>query len=148
MAAEITERLRQFIDDHRVARLATSDATGELFLVPICYVFDGVCFYSAIDEKPKRVVPGELRRLRNIQTNPRVALLIDDYSENWSDLAYLLIHGTAQIAEPSGPLTAKHANAVAALRLKYYQYRAMSIEQRPIIQIVPERVHFWSATAH
>jgi PPOX class probable F420-dependent enzyme len=146
MAAEITERVRRFIDTHRVARLATSDASGALSLVPICYVFDGACFYSGIDDKPKRVVARQLQRLRNIEANPRVALLIDDYSENWADLAYLLIHGVAQIAEPGGPLTAEHATAVAALRLKYEQYRAMPIEQHPVVKIVPERIQFWSSS--
>jgi nitroimidazol reductase NimA-like FMN-containing flavoprotein (pyridoxamine 5'-phosphate oxidase superfamily) len=55
MALEIEERVVQFINSHRVARLATADAAGHPAVVPVCYVFNGESFYSAIDKKPKRV---------------------------------------------------------------------------------------------
>ena len=100
MAIDIDERIGQFIDSHRVAHLATTDASGEPLIVPICFAFDGACFFTAIDEKPKTVSASALRRVQNIRTNPQVALLMDDYSEDWSQLAYLLIKGTARIIEP------------------------------------------------
>ena len=59
---EFDERTRQFIDSHRVARLATVDASGQPTVVPICYAFDGWCFYSAIDEETKSVSWGRLSR--------------------------------------------------------------------------------------
>src|SRR5213076_2604807 len=49
---------------------------------------------------PKRVAPERLRRIRNILENPRVALVIDRYSDDWSELAYLLIQGTATLLPP------------------------------------------------
>ena len=95
MAIQIEERVIEFINAHRVARLATADAVGRPTVIPICYVFDGASFFSAIDQKPKRVGPEELHRIRNIRINPNVALVIDDYSENWSQLVYVLVHGVA-----------------------------------------------------
>ena len=145
MAIEIEDRVKQFIEAHRVAHLATSDAAGNPSVIPICYIFDGAAFYSAIDDKPKRLVPNQLQRIRNIRANPRVALLIDDYSEDWSELAYVLIRGIAGIIEPDGSSATEHARAIATLRVKYAQYRSMTIEQHPMIRIVPDRVHFWSA---
>src|SRR5215831_8448120 len=100
MAIEIDERVVQFIKSHRVARLATADAAGRPAIVPICYVFDGSMFYSAIDKKPKRAEPLNLQRIRNIRVNPHVALVIDEYSENWSELIYVVVHGVAEILEP------------------------------------------------
>ena len=145
MAIHIEERVREFINAHRVARLATADAVGRPAVIPICYVFEGIYFYSAIDQKPKRVAPMELRRIRNIRVNPNVALVIDDYSENWSELAYVLVHGVAEILEPHNSALHEQAAAITALLLKYDQYRSMPIDQNPVIKIVPTRVRVWSA---
>jgi PPOX class probable F420-dependent enzyme len=145
MAIHIDERVGEFINAHRVARLATADAVGRPTVIPICYVFDGTSFYSAIDQKPKRVAPTELQRIRNIRANPNVALVIDDYSENWSKLAYVLVHGVAEILEPNESMSSEQATAISALRLKYEQYRSMPIEGHPVIKVVPDRVRLWSA---
>jgi PPOX class probable F420-dependent enzyme len=142
---QIEERVIEFINTHRVARLATADAVGRPTVIPICYVFDGTSFYSAIDKKPKRVGPTELQRVRNIRVNPNVALVIDDYSENWSQLIYVLVHGVATIIEPDESMPVERATAVAALRSKYQQYRSMAIDQNPLIKIVPNRARLWSA---
>jgi len=45
----------------------------------------------AIDEKPKTVSSTGLKRLKNIHANPRVSLVIDDYSDDWTQLGYVLI---------------------------------------------------------
>jgi PPOX class probable F420-dependent enzyme len=125
----------------RTAHLATSDKSGQPHVIPICFVFDGKYFFSPIDEKPKRTALRKLKRLKNIRENPRVALLIDHYHEDWSKLAYVLIFGTARI-QLSGE---KHRRAVKLLRRKYYQYRAMAIDQRPMIVISLRRLVSWGA---
>jgi PPOX class probable F420-dependent enzyme len=145
MALEIEERIVQFINSHRVARLATADAAGRPAVVPICYVFNGESFYSAIDKKPKRVDLMQLQRVRNIRVNSHVALVIDDYSEKWSELIYVVIRGVAEIIDPDESISTEHESAVAALRLKYDQYRSMAIDRNPIIKIVPKQVRLWSA---
>jgi PPOX class probable F420-dependent enzyme len=148
MAIHIDERVGEFINTHRVARLATADARGRPTVIPICYVFDGTSFYSAIDQKPKRVAPTELQRIRNIRANPNVALVIDDYSEDWSELAYVLVHGVAEILEPNESMSSEQAIAISALRLKYDQYRSMPIEGNPVIKVVPNRVRLWSGGSY
>src|SRR5215831_15211892 len=140
MGIHIEQHICEFVNAHRVARLATADASGRPTVIPICYAFDGRVFYSAIDQKPKRVAPTELRRIRNIRVNPNVALVIDDYSESWSELAYVLVHGVAEILEPNDSALHEQAAAIAALRLKYNQYRSMPIDQNPVVKIVPTRV--------
>jgi len=129
--------------DHRVARLATVDETGAPHLVPVCYATDGRAYYSPIDAKPKRRPPTELRRLRNIRANPRVALLIDHYEEDWRRLSWVMVQGRAELLD-GGP---EWAEARALLEAKYPQYRDMPIaDTAPMIKIVPERVLDWSAT--
>lgn len=143
MPLDIDDSTRHFIRDHRVARLATADGDGRPAVVPICYVFDDRSFYSSIDEKPKSVKERGLKRVRNIESNPHVSLVIDDYSENWSNLAYAYVSGLAEIILPGGD---EHARAVALLRDKYPQYVAMAIEERMVIKITPTRIKKWSAS--
>ncbi|SRR5713226_9311776 len=144
MPFDLDENAREFIRSHRVARLATSGADRRPAVIPICYVFDGGHIYTPIDEKPKSVEARSLKRVRNIKANPHVALVIDDYSEDWSKLTYVLISGTAEIISPSEDAS-EHARAVEVLREKYPQYRSMAIHQRPIIKISPTRFKRWGA---
>jgi PPOX class probable F420-dependent enzyme len=97
----------------------------------------------AIDEKPKSVPDHELKRVRNIRANPRVAVVVDDYSEDWSKLVYVLISGTAEIIS-SLENASEHKRAVELLREKYLQYRSMKLEERPIIKITPVRIKRWA----
>ena len=116
-------------EDARVARLATADAEGNPHLVPICFAIDGDTLYSAVDEKPKRT--RRLKRLANIEANPRVEVLIDHYEEDWSRLWWVRLRGTARIVDDR--------RAVELLAAKYPQYMdrppsgpviAMTIEER------------------
>ena len=135
----LTPRASRLIRSARVAHLATSDKSGQPHVVPICFVYDGKCLYSPIDEKPKRTVPSKLKRLKNIRENPKISLVIDYYDEDWRKLSYVLVFGKARIVQ-SGE---KHRRAVKLLRQKYRQYRAMAIHLRPLIVITPKRVVGW-----
>jgi PPOX class probable F420-dependent enzyme len=137
----MTDWEHTFIANHWVARLATVDSQGRPHVVPIVYAFDGRRLYTPIDEKPKRVGVYRLQRVRNIQTNPHVAVIIDDYGEDWGRLAWVQIRGTATIVE-AGP---EHAAGVWLLHDKYPQYQAMPLEGRPIIVITPDRITSWRA---
>jgi PPOX class probable F420-dependent enzyme len=133
---------RTFADRHRVARLATVDAAGAPHVIPICYAVVGECFYFVIDEKPKRTRTG-LKRLRNIAANPHVALVIDDYDEDWTRLAYLLVQGRAAVVDDRD----EYATALAALRDRYLPYRSMPLafDTHPLLRITVGRSHLWRA---
>jgi len=134
--------VRDFLAGAPLAHLATADSTGGPHNVPICFWFDAANFYFVIDQKPKRRTGTALKRMRNIAENPRVALLIDHYEEDWAHLAFILVHGRARIVEAAEEYMA----ALRGLRDKYPQYRAMvlsSAEQNLIVRIEPERVHLW-----
>lgn len=137
----IDDVIRQFLAHQRIARLATGDASGRPHVVPICYALVGNVLYSVIDRKPKRKSPPHLRRIQNIQVNPRVAVVVDVYSEDWSELAYVLIEGQASL------LTAgdEHDAALRALRERYHQYREMPLEDRPVIAVTIERITTWGS---
>lgn len=142
MAARLGDRrVQEFVAGARIAHLATADGVGAPHNVPLCYWFDGECIYFAIDEKPKRQTGMALKRMRNIAANPRVAIVIDHYEEDWSQLAYVQIRGHAHVVEGAE----EYILAIRHLRDKYLQYRAMSLtpEKNPIVKVEPVSVHAW-----
>ena len=136
LSAEICARL----EVERIARLATLDADRRPHLIPICFVWDGSVFYSAIDRKPKRVGPSGLARMKNIRVTPQVALLVDQYDEDWTRLWYVLVRGKAALV--SSPVERKRA--IQRLRAKYPQYdKSMLGNDAPVLRITPVRVVAW-----
>jgi|SRR5580765_3565595 len=136
----ISSGIRTKLETARVARLATLDADGRPHAVPICFACDGSVFYSAIDRKPKRVAPNRLARLKNIRRTPQVALLVDQYDEDWTRLWYVLVRGEAELVSSS----AEHKRAIQRLRAKYPQYDAnMLADDAPVLRITPVRITAW-----
>jgi PPOX class probable F420-dependent enzyme len=135
---------RELLERHRVAHLATADRAGVPHVIPLCYALDGDTLYFVVDAKPKRRAGTALKRMQNLLANPQVALVVDDYGEDWSTLAYVLVRGRAAVVRD----TAEAARALAALRIKYPQYRAMALDgpEHPVVRIAPEHVHVWHAS--
>jgi PPOX class probable F420-dependent enzyme len=131
--------VERFVREHRVARLATADERGRPHVVPICYAYTRGRLYTPLDLKPKGVVPERLRRVRNIVANPRVQVLIDDYDEDWSRLAFVQLRGTATLLD-EGP---EYRRALRLLGQKYPQYQALPLAGRPIIQVTVDRLVAW-----
>jgi PPOX class probable F420-dependent enzyme len=128
-----------------VAHLATADATGAPHVVPLCYARLDDRLYFVADDKPKRGSPRALRRLANIAANPRVALVVDDYDDDWTRLAYLLLHLDAAPVDDD----AEYADVLAALRARYSGYRTMALARttHPMIRMIPRRWHLWRAAS-
>lgn len=139
------DRERRYVETARVGRLATADVEGRPHVVPVCFALVDDQVVTPIDEKPQRVSPDELRRSRDIAGNPRVALLVDHYVDDWSRLGWVQVRGTAARCAPGeGP----HAPGVAALREKYDQYATHDLDGRPLIRIVPGSVRSWGRLDH
>ena len=88
----LTDQARGFLNSHRVARFATAEHGGQPHVVPICYAVYDNSVYFTIDEKPKQLRDKPLKRIRNLQINPHVALVVDRYEEDWTQLGLSLIH--------------------------------------------------------
>lgn len=136
----LTEAEAAFARAQRAGRLATSDADGHPHVIPVCYAYDGTRFFTPLDEKPKRAADRALARVRNIAARHEAALVVDHYDDDWSRLGYLLVRGPAELLPPQHP---DHAPALALLRARYPQYRAMALEARPVIALAPTRITSW-----
>jgi PPOX class probable F420-dependent enzyme len=135
------DTLTALVQGHRIGHLASVDPHAVPHIVPVCFVYDGVAIYSAIDHKPKRTSGYGLKRLQNIVQNPQVAFLVDHYEEDWPQLYYVLIRGTATILE-GGP---ERQRALHMLEDKYPQYRERHLAGSAglVIKILPTSVRHW-----
>lgn len=120
-----------------VARLATVGADARPHLVPVVFAVRHDVVFTAVDAKPKTT--RRLRRLANIEHNPRVSLLVDQYDDDWTQLWWVRADGVATIHRDGGVVTTGRA----ALRAKYPQYEAVPLDG-PVIEIVVDRWRGWS----
>jgi PPOX class probable F420-dependent enzyme len=121
----------------RVGRLATVSGEGPR-VVPVTFAWHRGAAVWAVDRvKPKR--GGSLRRMRDLQADPRVALLVDHYDEDWAELWWVELQGTAATlaGEAAGA-------ALDALAERYPAYRAER-PPGPVVAVTPRRWVWWSA---
>jgi PPOX class probable F420-dependent enzyme len=123
----------------RVASLATADVDGRPHVVPIVFAVAGDTVYSAVDSKPKRTT--SLRRLANLQANPRATLLVHHYDdEDWTRLWWVRADGEGRVLEPGEP---EARTGVERLVERYAQYR----EEAPAGPVIAIDVFRWSGWA-
>jgi PPOX class probable F420-dependent enzyme len=122
----------------RVARMATITADGPR-LVPVTFAWHRDAAVWAVDRvKPKR--HQRLRRLDDLAADPRVALLADHYAEDWAELWWVELQGTAATLEGEAAVA-----ALDALAGRYAAYRA-DRPPGPVVAVTPRRWAWWSAT--
>lgn len=139
MAPEV----RVFLEAARVGHMATVDAEGAPSVVPICFGIQGERLYSVIDEKPKTQSVMRLKRVRNLLGDPRLAVVVDHYDDDWSRLGWVLLRGRAAILAPG----AEQREALGLLRGKYPQYRKMALQGAPVIRMQIDSVRRWGSLA-
>jgi PPOX class probable F420-dependent enzyme len=139
--AALSDPVQGFLARARRAHLATASGDGAPHVVPICFaVLDPGTLVLAIDDKPK--APGRvLKRLRNLSENPRFALVVDHWDEDWNRLGYVLVSGRGALVADA----ARRDAAVQALRARYPQYVAMRLDgaRHAVVALAIERVHVW-----
>ena len=138
----IEDRERRFLLARRLGHLATADRSGAPHVVPVCYALSEAALYVTVDEKPKRQ-NRPLKRLRNIAENPRVALVVDRWDEDWQRLGWVMLRGRAEVLA-EGP---EHDRAQALLRARYPQYAGMDLAPLPVIALRVARVTSWGDLA-
>jgi PPOX class probable F420-dependent enzyme len=122
----------------RVARRAvmtTIDPDGSPHAVPVVYALVGDEIVSPIDHKPKsgRI----LMRVKNLERDPRVTLLVDHWDEDWTKLQWCMVRGVA-VVDPAPPL-----ELIRAVNARYSQYRTHEIHDA-LIRIRPRKLLWWT----
>ena len=130
------QELRERFTQAKVLRLGTADAAGKPHIVPATFAIVGDVVAIAVDHKPKRHT--NLKRLRNVEVNPAVTLLVDHFDEDWDRLWWVRADGQAQVVENELAY-----ELVDALVDKYEQYR----EHRPTGPVIRIQINRWSGWA-
>jgi len=136
--------VRRFVERRRIAHLATADGAGVPQVLPVGFAVsaDGGSVYSAVDGKPKGQPPVRLKRLRNIDANPAIAMVFDHYEEDWRRIGWVMLRGRAEILEGA---EAERDAAASLLHGRYPQYRAMRLG--PIIALRIAILRRWGSLA-
>jgi len=125
------------IDTARVARLGLIDDAGRPRVLPVTFALVGDdTVWSAVDQKPKRSPGVELARVRWLRRRPEATLLVDHYSDKWSQLAWVQLIGRIAILDDADP--------PAELLAKYEPYR-LQPPQGPLLRLDIERAVWWRA---
>jgi PPOX class probable F420-dependent enzyme len=122
----------------QVASLATASRVGKPHLVPVVFAVANDVVYTAVDTKRKTT--HRLRRLLNIEQNPQVSLLVENYENDWDRLWWVRADGTAEIYDRGEQM----ATGYDLLRRKYPQYQRISLTG-PVVAIAVSRWASWQA---
>lgn len=121
-----------------VAMLATVGSDGLPHVVPVVFAVHADVIYTAVDAKRKSTQ--KLRRLANIEANPRVSMLVDHYADDWTELWWVRADGTAEIHQSGEAM----AVGYALLRRKYVQYQRIALDG-PVVTVGVQRWSSWQA---
>ena len=136
-ATELVAWANNLLETARVGRLGFVDDDGAPRVLPVTYVVAEGRIWSAIDRKPKRTA--EPARLRYLRRDPRAALTVDRYSDDWEELAWVQALGRVEIVD-----VADGSVGLEALRAKYEPYREEA-PPGPLLALLPERYLWWRA---
>ena len=136
-STEVPSWAKALLANERVGRLGILDLEGGPRVQPVTYAVAEGRVWSAIDQKPKRTA--EPARLRFLRRDPRAALTVDRYSDEWEELAWVQVLGRVSVLEANDA-----ASGLRALGEKYEQYRETA-PPGPLLALEPQRYLWWRA---
>lgn len=135
--SELPSSIRALFDDERRGVMSTVAADGSAHSVPVVFVVVGDEIVTPIDHKPKS---GKvMARIRNLERDPRVTLLVDRWDEDWTRLAWVMARGAARVDEVYPDDLLRPLNA------RYPQYEPDE-RHDALVRIRPTRFLWWSWT--
>lgn len=129
MKKPLPRDVKDFIAEARVCRIATVRPNGEPHVIPVCPVFDGEATVY-VDIAP------EYATSKNIEADPRVAVLMDEYYDDWNLLKRVLLRCRAEPVEGE-----ERDRAWERIREKYPRYESIGWEPRLTLAL---RIYDWN----
>ena len=125
----LNQRQLAYLKKHELCRLATASKGAKPHVVPVIYAVDGENVVIAVDY--------ETKKLKNLQENPQVALVIDEYRPNHA----LMIEGRCEILERGK----EYLRLLQILfdRFAYYRNNPWGEGESPILKVKPTKAVSW-----
>ena len=130
----LKKSLTKLIAWERTCRVATASPAGVPHLVAVCHVLVDGKLYFASD--------AGARKVRNLKANPHIAVSVDLYSDDWSNLKGVLLQGTARLIE-KGPHFRKIRRLLYAKYPQYPAEAALEESEVVVVEVTPARVFSW-----
>jgi nitroimidazol reductase NimA-like FMN-containing flavoprotein (pyridoxamine 5'-phosphate oxidase superfamily) len=130
----LKKAVAKLLAHERVCRVATAGTGGMPHVVPVCHVLEGGRIYFGSDRNSTKI--------RNLQRDAHLAVLVDLYSEEWDLLRGVMIQGTAKLVH-RGPQFRKIRGR---LYQKYAQYpgdAALGESDSVVVEVTPVRLSAW-----
>lgn len=130
----LSKAITRLLARERVCRVATVDKDGMPHVVPVCHALANGKIYFGAGKGSQKV--------RHLKANPRLAVLVDLYAEDWGSLKGVMVQGTARLM-PSGR---EFRRIRTLLYQKYPQYpeeAAIEESDSVIVEVTPARVSSW-----
>lgn len=129
----------------KVAHLATAASNLQPYVTPVVFVVVNKYIFIPLDHKPKAVSYKDLKRVKNIQENSRVAFLVDNYKDNWQALWFMMLIGRAYLVEPQKISNRKNEfqKIHNLIKKKYLQYSKIGAGEA-YIKIHVQNGFYWS----
>ena len=131
----LPEAVKHFVREARVCRIASGRPGGEPHVIPVCPVFDG-------DSTVYVDIGGRYTTAEALRDDPRIAVLIDEYDDNWARLKGVLLRCRAE--EATGE---ELERAWAMIREKFPQYKPIGWEPRLTLALSVYDRRQWGVTA-
>ncbi len=119
----------RFLQDHLLCRLATASGKAQPHVTPVIYALDGEDVIVVIDYGEKK--------LKNLQENPKVSLVVDDFRPNKG----LVLQGDCEILERGKEYL--RLQKLLYDRFEYYRNNPWQEGESPILRIVPSKSSSW-----
>ena len=130
MTPALAEPAAAMLRHARVAHLATLLPDGSPHVVPVCPALDGDRVVVAL---------GGGVKLRNVRRDPRVALVVDDYVEDWDALRRVAVFGRATLFE-DGPAWERGRDLLYAKFAQYEPQAEILPGETVVVEIAIDRV--------
>ena len=122
------KKIVELIKNTNVGFLATAASNLQPYATPVVFILQNENVYVPLDEKHKTVSISELKRVKNIQKNPKVCFLVHHYDEDWTKLWFVMITGYATLVNATSErLNTKLKTIHNKFLSKYSQYNRISV---------------------
>ncbi len=134
MGVRLRKAVAKLLTRERVCRVATVNEGGMPHVVPVCPVLaEGKVYFASGSDS---------RKVRNLKANPRLALLVDLYSEDWSSLKGVMVQGTVRLLQ-RGPQFRKIRTLLYRKYPQYPEEAALEESGDTIVEMTPTRLSLW-----
>ena len=141
----VDKKILELITTARVGHLATAASNLQPYLTPVVFITLQNSILIPLDDKPKIIDVNRLRRVRNIEENPKVSFLVDHYDEDWTYLWFVMIIGNAKLIQLNRKTERKTKEMTKIRNMflkKYSQYTKIGIG-KTYIKLMIEKTIYW-----